>query len=339
MDQQAFLGTIYTRRMRPSEIFTDPLVDLGAEDPALPGILAPRNHAALPKVGVTAQFLENAGEYHRRYFDTSYWSLVLGHALDTIGPGHAPRVILDIGSGSGNSVIPLADRFPAAHIVATDISAPLLAILRDFLKARPDAGRFTLACVDATRASYFAGVADLAVGAAILHHLLEPERVLASCFEALAPGGWAIFFEPFEAGNLFLKTGYQRILGKASCEERASPAMKLLQGIVVDYDVRSRPRSDPVFREIDDKWMFTRTWFERLRDAQGWAAVVTYPLHSGAHVLRNQATVHLRLGAGLAPEALPAWAWAILDEMDGGLSEDLRSELAQEAAILLRKPG
>ena len=56
-------------------------------------------------------------------------------------------------------------------------------------------------------------------------------------------------------------------------------------------------------------------------------------------MLRNQATVHLRLGAGLAPESLPAWAWAILDDMDASLSDDLRSELAQEAAILLRKPG
>ena len=45
------------------------------------------------------------------------------------------------------------------------------------------------------------GVADLAVGAAILHHILDPAKVLASCHRALKPGGWAIFFEPFEAGN------------------------------------------------------------------------------------------------------------------------------------------
>jgi hypothetical protein len=45
----------------------------------------------------------------------------------------------------------------------------------------------------------------------------------------------------------------------------------------------------------------------------------------------------LRLGAGLTAEALPEWAWSILDETDAGVSEDLRKELAQEGAVLLRK--
>ncbi|TMH04634.1 MAG: class I SAM-dependent methyltransferase, partial [Betaproteobacteria bacterium] len=107
-----------------------------------------------------------------------------------------PSLIIDIGSGSGNSVIPLADLFPDANIVATDISPQLLAILRDFLSKRDDAknseggeGRFALVCVDAAEANYLPGVADLAVGAAILHHILEPAKVLASCHRALKPGG------------------------------------------------------------------------------------------------------------------------------------------------------
>jgi SAM-dependent methyltransferase len=322
-----------------TDLFTAPLVDLGASDPALAGILAPADEARSPAPGVTAQFLENAAEYHRRYFDTAYWSLVLGRALDTIHLDHPPGTILDVGSGSGNSVIPLAGRFPQARIVATDVSAPLLAILRDFLATRPDRDRFTLVCVDATRARYREGVADLAVGAAILHHLLEPERVLAACREALSPGGWAIFFEPFEAGNVLLKIAYQRILARASTSEREGPALGMLARLVNDYRVRTRPRSDPVYRELDDKWMFTRTYFERLGREQGWADAITYALHVDPRGLQKQAEVHLRLGAGLAPDTLPAWAWEILAEMDAEMSEDLRSELAQEAAILLRKPG
>jgi hypothetical protein len=53
--------------------------------------------------------------------------------------------------------------------------------------------------------------------------------------------------------------------------------------------------------------------------------------------LRDQAAVHLRLGAGLKAEALPTWAWSVIDEADAGISDDLRKELAQEAAVLLRK--
>src|SRR6266704_3719056 len=186
-------------------VFAEPLIELGTEVPAFAGIYTPQSFHGATKVGVTSQFLENAEQYHKSYFDTGYWNFLLGNALDAAGSPGAPKRIIDIGSGSGNSVIPLADRFPQAGIVATDISPQLLAILRDFLRRRPDSERFALVCVDATAAAFRAGVADLAVGAAILHHVLDPARVIGSCFRALKPGGWAIFFEPFEAGNTILK--------------------------------------------------------------------------------------------------------------------------------------
>jgi SAM-dependent methyltransferase len=323
-----------------SSIFAEPLVDLGSQTPEFAGVYAPQSSLGAAKVGVTAQFLENAEAYHRAYFDTGYWNFLLGNALREARIGAAPRRVIDIGSGSGNSVIPLAERFPAAEIVATDISPQLLAILRDFLRRRPDGDRrFGLVCVDAMAARYCPEVADLAVGAAILHHILEPERVLAACFHALAPGGWAIFFEPFESGNAFLKFTYRRILAQASAAERTTPGLRFIERMVEDYARRERPRSDPSYRDLDDKWMFTRTYFDRLRAEQGWAELVTYALNVSPTGFRDQAAVHLRLGAGLAADALPAWAWTVIDEADASLSDDLRRELAQEGAVLLRKPA
>lgn len=323
-----------------ASVFAEPLVDLGSDTPAFAGVHAPRSRLGAAKVGVTSQFLENAEAYHRAYFDTGYWNFLIGNALAAAGIEAAPRRIIDIGSGSGNSVIPLADRFPDAEIVATDISPQLLAILRDFLRKRPDGDRrFGLVCVDAMEARYRPEIADLAVGAAILHHILEPERVLAACFQALAPGGWAIFFEPFEAGNALLKFSYRRIVAQATPEEQGTPGIGFLERMLEDYKRRERPRSDPVYRDLDDKWMFTRTYFDRLRAEQGWDKLVSYALNVSPTGLRDQATVHLRLGAGLTTDALPAWAWSILDEADASLSQDLRGELAQEAAVLLRKPA
>lgn len=321
-----------------SAVFAEPLVDLGADNPHFAGVYAPRSSIGEAKVGVTSQFLENAEAYHRAYFDTGYWNFLIGNALAAAHVDGAPRRIIDIGSGSGNSVIPLADRFPQSEIVATDISPQLLAILRDFLRKRPDSGRFGLVCVDAIQARYRPEVADVAVGAAILHHILEPERVTASCFQALAPGGWAIFFEPFESGNTFLKFVYRRILSQANATERQAPGFKFIERMVVDYKLRERPRSDPSYRELDDKWMFTRTYFERIRAEQGWSDLLTYALNVSPTGLRDQASVHLRLGASLTVEALPQWAWAVIDEADAGMSDDLRREMAQEAAVLLRKP-
>jgi ubiquinone/menaquinone biosynthesis C-methylase UbiE len=323
--------------MNPAEVFAEPLVDLAIENSAFAGIYTPRSSLGAAKVGVTEQFLERAEEYHRNYLDLDYWRFLLGNAIAAGGISD-PDTVIDIGSGSGNSVIPLADRFLNAHIVATDISPQLLAILRDFLRKRPDAERFALVCVDATAAAFRESRADLAVGAAILHHVLDPSRVIASCFKALKPGGWAIFFEPFEAGNTILKLTYQSILARAAPAERAGPALQFLERMVTDYTIRQRPKSDPIFRELDDKWLFTRTYFERIKLQQGWDELITYGLNVCATALRNQVTVQLKLGLQSPPEVLPQWAWAMIDEMDAGISDDLRQEWVQEGAVLLRKP-
>jgi len=326
--------------MNLDEVFAEPLVDLGETDPAFAGIRTPRSALGSAKVGVTAQFLDHADEYHRRYLDTAYWRFLIGNALQAakIDSGPEPDTIIDIGSGSGNSVIPLSERFERAQIVAVDISPQLLKILREFMRQRPQTlQRVALVCIDASAAAYRPGIADLVVGAAILHHILDPARVLSSCRTALKAGGWAMFFEPFEAGNAIVKLTYERILASASEAERRSEAMRFLDRMVADYRVRQRPKSDPVFRDLDDKWMFTRSYFERIRDEQGWSDVMVYPLNVCATPLRNQAEVHLKLGVQLPPSALPAWAWDIIDATDAGMSEDLRREWATEGAILLRR--
>ena len=323
--------------MNPDRVIAGPLLDLGAETAAFAGIFSPRSSVGLAKRGVTAQFLEHADEYHRNYLNVDYWCFLLHNALAAVGHIGNPGTILDIGSGSGNSVIPLLRRFVDAQIVATDISPQLLAILKGFLGSDGTADRVALICVDAAEAEYRPEVFDLAVGAAILHHVMEPERVLASCHRALKPGCWALFFEPFEAGNTLVKLIYQRILAQATAAQREIDAMRLLERMVADYTMRQRPKTDPIFREIDDKWMFTRTYFERIKADQGWAELIVYPLNISPTFLRTQAEVHLRLGAQLQPTALPDWAWAVIDETDAGVSEDLRREWAPEAAVLLRK--
>jgi len=325
--------------MHPNEIYAEPLVDLGATDPRFQGILTPERSLGSAKVGVTEQFLEGAEAYHKAYFDVGYWQFLLNNALANTSGIESPRTIIDIGSGSGNSVIPLAKRFPDATIVATDISPQLLAILRDFLvKHATGPDRFGLVCADAAAAQYSEGVADLVVGAAILHHILEPERVIASSFQALRPGGWAIFFEPFEAGNSILNLTYRWILARATPRERESPGLRFVERMVTDFTVRQRPRNDPIFRELDDKWMFTRSYFERIRDQQGWADLIVYGLNFSETPLRNQVVVHLRLGASLKPDDLPVWAWDVIDTNDREMSSDLKREWMLEGAVLFQKP-
>lgn len=56
------------------------------------------------------------------------------------------------------------------------------------------------------------GEIDLVVGGAILHHLFDPSKTLKEAYKVLKPGGYAIFYEPFEAGNQIVKLIFERIL-------------------------------------------------------------------------------------------------------------------------------
>src|SRR4051794_19584460 len=116
------------------DVVSDTLVDLAAVGAqGLDGILMPKADVGAAKVGITEQFLRDAQTYHQRYTSVPYWSRLITEA--TKGHFHKPpATILDIGSGSGNSVLPCLDIFPEARIVATDLSETLLAILRDHIK-------------------------------------------------------------------------------------------------------------------------------------------------------------------------------------------------------------
>jgi SAM-dependent methyltransferase len=325
----------------PADGFTVPLRDLGEETPAWRGILTPVDAPREAPAGVTAQFLEHAADYHERYANVAHFRTVLDDAFARLERPPAPRTILDIGSGSGNSVIPLLDRFPDAFVVATDISAPLLAILRDHLAANDRyRGRFALVAVDAVDAPLRPASYDLAVGAAILHHVLAPERVVDACRVALRGGGIAVFLEPFEMGHAVLSLAYAGIVDEARRRGENGPGLEMVRTLLVDYEARRRPRDDPRFLEMDDKWMFTRGFFEEAARRGRWAECLVHAIHGADAPLTEQTRVNLKLGGGLAPSALPAWAWDRLADCEQAFSPAARRDLTFECAVVMRAwPG
>jgi SAM-dependent methyltransferase len=321
------------------QLFAEPLEDLGDANPDFRGILAPLSERGAPKAGVTAQFLEHAADYHAAYANVEYFRLLIDVSLARLAAPLAPGAILDIGSGSGNSVIPLLDRFPDAFVVAVDISPWLLAILRDHLEREgTHRGRYALVCMDASRDCYRPGAFDLAVGAAILHHIIEPRRVLQACASALAPGGAAIFFEPFEAGHDLLLLAYRAILAEAQRREETGAGMDMLRRLVTDYEVRKSNVDDAVLRGLDDKWLFTRSFF---RDAgRGeWAQCDIHPINGEVSPLTEQTRVNLQLGLGREKNALPGWVWQRLAEFETTFSAGAREDLLFEGAVVMRKRG
>lgn len=320
------------------ECFAEPLHDLGEAQPRLRGIFTPASERGVAATGVTAQFLEDAGEYHRRYGSMEGFRAVIARMLAETAAGTGMR-ILDVGSGSGNSVIPLLELCPDAFVVATDASPELLLILRDVLEARPAfRGRYGLVCMDANNDRFRRGTFDLAVGAAILHHIVDPRRVLDACASALRRGGAALFIEPFEPGHGVLRIAYRRILAEARLRGEGGPGFALLERMIVDHEARLRDKSDPVFDTLDDKWYFTRAFFEAAvaGDPQ-WEGCRVEALGSSANPLVEHALGELRLGLDAGASALPPWAWDILREHEGFFSREGLRDLLFEAAVLLRR--
>jgi len=236
--------------------------------------------------------------------------------------------------------------FPEARIVATDLSETLLAILRDHIGQDVAARQRTaLVCLDATRAEFTESSVDLVIGAAILHHLIDPAPCIQRACLALRPGGMAVFFEPFEAGNAVLRMAYERILADDAtrdCERLSETTAHTLRALVNDFKVRAgSDKSADIFRRIDDKWLFTRSYFAAIAAEIGFVSVEVTPLWAGADVFVMQTGTYLKLAQGLtndqAVAALPGWAWDVLRSVDAAISLELKRDLPLEARVTFRR--
>src|SRR5512146_710140 len=165
---------------------------------------------------VTDQFTTNAETYHQRYAASDQFEALFRQALAASGAIVPDRpLILDLGSGSGvNSIAPCARIFPGARMVATDLSADLLAILAKRLRTAGGAEEVICVRMDAMGDQVAPARFDLVTGASILHHLDHPQRGLMAAARALKPGGVALFTEPF-SGWALVRLAFERILAEA----------------------------------------------------------------------------------------------------------------------------
>ncbi len=101
----------------------------------------------------------------------------------------APRVILDLGSGTGYCTRALADKYPRARVLALDIAHGMLARTRP---KRRWFKRSSSICADAE----LLPLADDSVDLLFSNLLLQwcnPQRLFAECLRVLRPGGVLMF--------------------------------------------------------------------------------------------------------------------------------------------------
>jgi ubiquinone/menaquinone biosynthesis C-methylase UbiE len=327
-----------------AEIYELPLFDLGSKgDSRLSGILSPVYDDSLVKKYAQLQFFQSAHIYIERYQDTELFQSLISKAFQRIAfTPQGEQIILDIGSGAGNTVFPLLYLCPDAHVIASDLSVDMLAYLKMGLeKLIIDQGMDRscfLVQLNAEELDFVEESIDMVVGASVLHHMISPEKTLGRCAQILKKGGFAIFFEPFEEGNIIIRAAYHAILNDSRQTALSEKTTDFLETMMRDYDVRMvRDKSASRFSGLNDKWLFNKKYFSVLAEEYGYSDCISFPLRPTEQQFLNHTLTTLRLFGGMERDDLPDWAWEIIQQFDQCFSEQAKEELLIEGCIILKK--
>lgn len=310
-------------------------------DPAVGGILVTEgiDEKTVARY-IHQQFRENAECYAVAYQAYAHFEELLRRSFGRLEFSRfdEPLTIVDIGSGAGNSVVPLLRLFPQATVMASDLSIELLVILKRELKRMGLDKRCALLQLNAETIELKPQSADVAVGAAILHHLFQPELTISRCGQILRPGGVAVFFEPFEIGNGVMRFILTKLLDDNRAKAIAPEVRKMLSGVAADIAARTGVQPHSRLEEMDDKWLFSQAAFERQATEAGFASCRIYNLLDDIECpFTAKLGTLLRLSLDLPPESLPQWAWSLVAEVEDHFSLAGRRDLIMEGAVLLRK--
>ncbi len=133
----------------------------------------------------------------------------IAHWIERQYPQLKPRRILDIGTTSGNNLLPYLDTYPAAEAHGIDVSAPVLRYGHALAQHEGKPAHFSQQ--NAEQTNFPDGHFDLIVSSFFFHEipLRSARKILAECRRLLRPGGLMVHMElPDEAsasdyGNFF----------------------------------------------------------------------------------------------------------------------------------------
>lgn len=324
-----------------TDIYQQPLYDLGDHlEEKYRGIFSPLYADELLAQYLTPQFTTDSQWYIENCEHSQFTGRLLQRCFDTAGfdaSSTAIERILDIGSGAGNSILPLLDQFPESVIVASDLSPQMLLALKASLAQRQPHPRLHLLQLNAEKLDFQQASFDIVVGIAILHHLHDPSKTLAGAAQILKKGGLAIFSEPFENGNYLLCLAFRMILRDGAATSLPARVTQFMRARIEYVALRSGlHKSETFLQNHDDKWLFTRQLLQNAAHQNGFGECHIMPLAQKPDVLTRKARVLLEQHK-FDVTALPVWAWDIIGEVESGMSHLLRHEMPVEAAIILKK--
>lgn len=135
---------------------------------------------------------------------------------------HAGHHVLDIGSGSGQQALFLAQRVGhTGHVLAMDRSYEALSMLAQRSQEMGLETRLRLLQVplDELSGHLRRDDFDRVLGSRALYHIKQPRSVFTAIYQALKPGGMLFFYGPARNNNAEIKRFHTALRGEASLPE------------------------------------------------------------------------------------------------------------------------
>jgi SAM-dependent methyltransferase len=326
------------RRLHDSDAVNDALIAPAVEIRRDGLIFIDKNWSP---AGVTQQFIGDAATYHQRYFDRLDFDGLIGACLTLAGIDRTREMrVLDIGSGSGSSVFAACRLLPRAEILASDISPQLLAMLAAFVASRDELrGRIRSYCFDVHRRFFRPATFDLVLGAAILHHLLDPRAALVNVADSLKPGGKIVLVEPLEAGSLVLCAMYGAVLRVlADLGQCRGGLARLMRALRLDIQCRlGPPAAKPWTAQLDDKWIFDEPYLAELATQLGLSKVEVHPAQPDLTNVYEGAFRSVLSDSGNQGLEIPQPVLECVREFDRGIDQALKQRLCPTGIIVFTK--
>jgi ubiquinone/menaquinone biosynthesis C-methylase UbiE len=148
-----------------------------------------QHHAAAETDADMAELLDLDAEVTHSYLaEVTAW-------IRQLAADPPPGRILDLGSGTGTGAFALLERFDQAGVIALDVSAEMLQRLSGQARVLGVADRIRTVQADLDTAWPAIDAVDLVWASRSLHHMADPDRVLAEVFATLRAGGLLVVAE------------------------------------------------------------------------------------------------------------------------------------------------
>ncbi len=328
--------------------YRQPLKNLGGTEKELTGIYSPVYSDAEinryigeyygSREGVLGQYnkmgVDLMNVFYKNCFERAFNYIKWSDLIDK------PINVLEIGCGFGFATLPLLELLPNSHFVATDLSLPILSLLRQIvIDRKPDAlSRMNFMQLNAEQIYDFNNdTFKIIAGTAVLHHLINPEKTISACQSVLSPGGVAVFFEPFENGYAILGLIYQEIVNFKEAHKLPRQTIAYFKNALITWRNMAKilDKTNIFFIGVDDKWLFTRSFFSRFVENGLFKSLTILPLLNGKEEIFSKVLKVQTTGNNI--QSLPNWVWEISHKYDDSFSAELVSDLMTEGIVILHK--